>query len=135
MFPCTPAVMQEEHAVCVVFLNCRFFRKNCLFVESAILWGCAGYFALKYSTRQRAGAEFMPITKLELAPHHGDFAGMCMLYHTHQKRGRAGLPDPAEEAAPLLLNKPFGNTAQFPPYGLSTAPAAAARHLRCQNAR
>ena len=76
-------------------------------MESAILWGCAGYFALKYSTRQRAGAEFMPITKLELAPHHGDFAGMCMLYHTHQKRGRAGLPDPAEEAAPLLLNKPF----------------------------
>ena len=47
------------------FLNCRiFFRKNCLFVESAILWGCAGYFALKYSTRQWAGAEFMPITKL-----------------------------------------------------------------------
>ena len=30
---------------------------------------------------------------------------------------------------------PYGNTAQFPPYGLSTAPAAAARHLRCQNAR
>ena len=29
----------------------------------------------------------------------------------------------------------YGNTAQFPPYGLSTAPAAAARHLRCQNAR
>ena len=58
--------MQEEHAVCVVFLNCRIFRKNCLFVESAILWGCAGYFALKYNTRQRAGAEFMPITKLEL---------------------------------------------------------------------
>ena len=28
-----------------------------------------------------------------------------------------------------------GNTAQFPPYGLSTAPTAAARHLRCQNAR
>ena len=28
-----------------------------------------------------------------------------------------------------------GNTAQFPPCGLSTAPAAAARHLRCQNAR
>jgi len=27
----------------------------------------------------------------------------------------------------------LGNTAQFPPYGLSTAPAAAARHLRCQN--
>ena len=31
--------------------------------------------------------------------------------------------------------QPKGNTAQFPPYGLSTAPAAAARHLRCQNAR
>ena len=29
----------------------------------------------------------------------------------------------------------YGNTARFPPYGLSTAPAAAARHLRCQNAR
>ena len=29
----------------------------------------------------------------------------------------------------------LGNTAQFPPSGLSTAPAAAARHLRCQNAR
>ncbi len=29
----------------------------------------------------------------------------------------------------------WGNTAQFPPDGLSTAPAAAARHLRCQNAR
>ena len=29
----------------------------------------------------------------------------------------------------------WGNTAQFPPYGLSTAPAAAVRHLRCQNAR
>jgi hypothetical protein len=28
-----------------------------------------------------------------------------------------------------------GNTAQFLPYGLSTASAAAARHLRCQNAR
>ena len=29
----------------------------------------------------------------------------------------------------------LGNTAQFPPYGLSTAPAAAARHLRCQKRR
>ena len=29
----------------------------------------------------------------------------------------------------------IGNTAQFPPDGLSTAPTAAARHLRCQNAR
>jgi hypothetical protein len=29
----------------------------------------------------------------------------------------------------------YGNTAQFPPYGLSTAPTTAARHLRCQNAR
>ena len=65
------------------------------------MWGCAGYFALKYSTRQRAGAEFMPITKLELAPHHGDFAGMCMLYHTHQKRGRAGLPGPRRKPCPI----------------------------------
>ena len=29
----------------------------------------------------------------------------------------------------------LGSTAQFPPCGLSTAPAAAARQLRCQNAR
>jgi len=29
----------------------------------------------------------------------------------------------------------YGNTAQFPPDGLSTAPAAAARHLRCQTRR
>ena len=29
----------------------------------------------------------------------------------------------------------YKRQAQFPPYGLSTAPAAAARHLRCQNAR
>ena len=28
-----------------------------------------------------------------------------------------------------FFNKYLGNTAQFPPYGLSTAPAAAARHL------
>ena len=34
-----------------------------------------------------------------------------------------------------FFNKYLGNTAQFPPYGLSTASAAAARHLRCQNAR
>ncbi|MCO7110201.1 Asp23/Gls24 family envelope stress response protein [Gemmiger formicilis] len=38
-----------------------------------------------------------------------------------------GLTDAAEKSK--------GNTAQFPPYGLSAAPAAAARHLRCQNAR
>ena len=35
---------------------------------------------------------------------------------------------------PLYITS-LGNTAQFPPYGLSTAPAAAARHLCCQNAR
>ena len=34
-----------------------------------------------------------------------------------------------------LIHISIGNTAQFPPCGLSTAPAAAARHLRCQNAR
>ena len=37
--------------------------------------------------------------------------------------------------AAAIAALPLGNTAQFPPYGLSTAPAAAARHLRCQNAR
>ena len=35
----------------------------------------------------------------------------------------------------LIPSFSMGNTAQFPPYGLSTAPTAAARHLRCQNAR
>ena len=35
----------------------------------------------------------------------------------------------------LLHKYPLGNPAQFPPDGLSTAPASAARHLRCQNAR
>ena len=35
----------------------------------------------------------------------------------------------------MKAKKSYGNTAQFPPCGLSTAPAAAARHLRCQNAR
>jgi len=35
----------------------------------------------------------------------------------------------------VFHNITLGNTAQFPPCGLSTAPAAAARHLRCQNAR
>jgi len=34
-----------------------------------------------------------------------------------------------------MEKKNEGTTAQFPPYGLSTAPEAAARHLRCQNAR
>ena len=38
----------------------------------------------------------------------------------------------AQVWSPELLE---GNTAQFPPCGLSTAPAAAVRHLRCQNAR
>jgi len=45
-------------------------------------------------------------------PGHTAFLPDCPLYHFYK-----------------------GNTAQFPPYGLSTAPAAAARHLRCQNAR
>jgi hypothetical protein len=30
----------------------------------------------------------------------------------------------------IISHRTQGNTAQFPPYGLSTAPAAAARHLR-----
>jgi hypothetical protein len=37
--------------------------------------------------------------------------------------------------ARMYWKKAKGSTAQFPPYGLSTASAAAARHLRCQNAR
>ena len=41
----------------------------------------------------------------------------------------------AISVSPKLAYKFYGNTAQFPPCGLSTAPAAAARHLRCQNAR
>ena len=41
----------------------------------------------------------------------------------------------ALRACGIELDSTVGNTAQFPPYGLSTASAAAARHLRCQNAR
>ena len=41
---------------------------------------------------------------------------------------------PAQRSTNIILYS-LGNTAQFPPYGLSTASAAAARHLRCQNAR
>ena len=47
-------------------------------------------------------------------------------------RGSRRLLRVVGDADPYSL---YGNTAQFPPYGLSTAPAAAARHLRCQNAR
>ena len=49
----------------------------------------------------------------------------------------AGFPyDGSKKALPTAkLKMCIGNTAQFPPCGLSTAPAAAARHLRCQNAR
>ncbi len=46
---------------------------------------------------------------------------------------QAGESKPMLDVLTFCGNK--GNTAQFPPYGLSTAPAAAARHLRCQNAR
>ena len=35
----------------------------------------------------------------------------------------------------VFATRSYGNTAQFPPCGLSAAPAAAARYLRCQNAR
>ncbi|MGB5001665.1 MAG: hypothetical protein WBO61_02410, partial [Gemmiger qucibialis] len=41
---------------------------------------------------------------------------------THSKQPRANDVRPYQDI--------YGNTAQFPPYGLSTAPAAAARHLR-----
>ena len=45
------------------------------------------------------------------------------------------LPFPGGSAIMVPVLFYYGNTAQFPPDGLSTAPAAAARHLRCQNAR
>ena len=45
------------------------------------------------------------------------------------------MPRAAHVVRGRIDRKIFGNTAQFPPYGLSTAPAAAAQHLRCQNAR
>ena len=48
---------------------------------------------------------------------------------------RAPRPRNANVLSGLAVFMPYGNTAQFPPCGLSTAPAAAARHLRCQNAR
>ena len=46
---------------------------------------------------------------------------------------QAGESEPILDVLTFCGNK--GNTAQFSPDGLSTAPAAAARHLRCQNAR
>ena len=52
-------------------------------------------------------------------------------WHAGKRRSSAILAD----SYAALLYLPLGNTAQFPPNGLSTAPAAAARHLRCQNAR
>ena len=45
---------------------------------------------------------------------------------------QAGESEPILDVLTFCGNK--GNTAQFSPDGLSTAPAAAARHLRCQNA-
>ena len=52
-------------------------------------------------------------------------------WHAGKRQSSAILAD----SYAALLYLPLGNTAQFPPNGLSTAPAAAARHLRCQNAR
>ena len=51
----------------------------------------------------------------------------------HSKNCRQNPAVPLFLPARLCYN--LGNTAQFPPNGLSTAPSAAARHLRCQNAR
>jgi hypothetical protein len=39
MFPCTPAVMQEEHAVCVVFLNCRIFLGKIAYLWKVLFCG------------------------------------------------------------------------------------------------
>ncbi|MEI3248284.1 MAG: hypothetical protein ACLRX3_13165 [Subdoligranulum sp.] len=58
-------------------------------------------------------------------------AGVTMWANQNHGNG-AGQVHPARRFCYLSI---WGNTAQFPPCGLSTAPAAAARHLRCQNAR
>ena len=53
-------------------------------------------------------------------------------------RGSMPRPRPNETRCAIKVQRvcfTLGNTAQFPPYGISAAPAAAARHLRCQNAR
>ena len=61
---------------------------------------------------------------------------LCQVYITfcHLVNCRF-LPFPGGYAIMVPVLFYYGNTAQFPPDGLSTAPAAAARHLRCQNAR
>ena len=48
---------------------------------------------------------------------------------------KKAVPQAVVTAIGKMCIRDRGNTAQFPPDGLSTAPAAAARHLRCQNAR
>ena len=53
----------------------------------------------------------------------------------HHPGKRRPMPALSAKAVRRVLTVTQGNTAQFPPYGLSTTPAAAARHLRCQNAR
>ena len=75
------------------------------------------------------------------------FQGKMPLSACHAGRWRASAPTnkfyarcfPCKVSNPIISagqNADFqGNTAQFPPSGLSTASAAAARHLRCQNAR
>ena len=52
-------------------------------------------------------------------------------FHHHKKH----MPAHSAPGICFFCYRTIGNTAQFPPCGLSTAPAAAARHLRCQNAR
>ena len=61
-------------------------------------------------------------------------AGRCRtLFRTYHRRKRT---EPWHRLRNATIRpETSGNTAQFPPDGLSTAPAAAARHLRCQNAR
>ena len=77
-------------------------------------------------------------------PHTGPCRIFCIIIHhklPHEHPPTKYKKSPARQAVTMarpcrgFLDFILGNTAQFPPYGLSTAPAAAARHLRCQNAR
>jgi hypothetical protein len=61
----------------------------------------------------------------------------CRVLHKILYQVLCKTPAAQQRAAGAFLSAvySYGNTAQFPPDGLSTAPAAAARHLRRQNAR
>ena len=72
------------------------------------------------------------LTKSHLSEHLRADASIGPYIHAAAIKRRANHVRPCSAKGFRLF---LGNTAQFPPYGLSTASAAAARHLRCQNAR